>query len=52
VDWVFEWLQDPNFWGIGLTTVEFLSVLTVAVLPPFLAAAYALGERPRRARGA
>jgi len=52
VDWAFEWLQDPNFWGIGLTTVEFLSVLTVAVLPPLLVAAYAFGERPRQAGAA
>ena len=48
IDWIFNWLQDPNFWGLGLTTVEFLSVLMVLMLPPLLAVAYALGDRPRR----
>jgi len=48
IDWIFNWLQDPNFWGLGLTTVEFLSVLMVLMLPPLLAVAYALGDRPGR----
>jgi Gpi18-like mannosyltransferase len=48
VDWVFDWLQDPNFWGFGLTTVEFLSLFMVAMLPPVLALAYALAEGPKR----
>jgi Gpi18-like mannosyltransferase len=47
IDWIFNWLQDPDFWGLGLTTVEFLSVLMVIMLPPLLAVAYALGDRPR-----
>jgi hypothetical protein len=49
IDWIFNWLQDPNFWGLGLTTVEFLSVLMVVTLPPLLAVAYALGDRPKQA---
>ena len=48
IDWVFNWLQDPNFWGLGLTTVEFLSVFMVIMLPPLLAVAYALGDRPKQ----
>jgi hypothetical protein len=40
-------LQDPSAFGLGLTTVEFLSVLMVAMLPPILALAYVIGERPR-----
>jgi hypothetical protein len=51
IDWIFNWLQDPNLWGLGLTTVEFLSVLMVIMLPPLLAVAYALGDRPKRPTG-
>jgi len=47
VDWMYDWLQDQSAFGLGLTTVEFLSVLMVAMLPPILALAYAFGERPR-----
>ena len=47
IDWVFTWLQDPDFWGLGFTTVEFLSLIAVAALPPLLAAAYGIGARPR-----
>jgi Gpi18-like mannosyltransferase len=49
IDWIYNWLQDPNFWGLGLTSVEFLSVLMVVTLPPLLAVAYALGDRPKQA---
>lgn len=47
IDWIFNWLQDPRFW-LGLTTVEFLSLMTVAALPPLLAAAYGLGIRVKQ----
>jgi len=49
IDWVFNWLQDPDFWGLGLTTVEFLSVFMVIMLPPLLAVAYALGDGRKEA---
>jgi Gpi18-like mannosyltransferase len=48
IDWVFEWLQDPNFWGFGFTSVEFISLITIAALPPLLAAAYGIGQRATR----
>ena len=51
IDWIFEWLQDPNWFGFKVvevdTTVEWLSVLTVAALVPLLAAAYTVGSRVR-----
>jgi len=51
IDWVFDWLQDPNMLGFNVfevdTTVEWLSVVTVAALPPLLAAAYGIGSRVR-----
>jgi Gpi18-like mannosyltransferase len=49
IDWIYEWLQDPNMLGFNIfevdTTVEWLSVLTVAALPALLAAAYSIGSR-------
>ena len=51
IDWIFDWLQDPNWLGFKIfevdTTVEWLSVLTVAALPPLLVAAYVIGGRVR-----
>jgi Gpi18-like mannosyltransferase len=47
IDWIFSWLQDPDFWGFGFTTVEFISLVVVAALPPLLAAAYGLSTRSR-----
>ena len=51
IDWIFEWLQEPNMLGFNVfevdTTVEWLSVLTVAALPPLLIAAYGIGNRAR-----
>jgi drug/metabolite transporter (DMT)-like permease len=47
IDWIFTWLQDPDFWGTGFTTVEFISLISVAALPPLLAAAYGLSWRSK-----
>jgi dolichyl-phosphate-mannose-protein mannosyltransferase len=51
IDWIYDWLQDPNWFGFKVvevdTTVEWLSVLTVATLLPLLVAAYSIGSRDR-----
>jgi Gpi18-like mannosyltransferase len=52
IDWIFTWLQDPDFWGFGFTTVEFLSLIIVAALPPLLAAAYGLSTRLKHSEAA
>ena len=56
IDWIFNWLQDPNMLGFNVfevdTTVEWLSVVTVAALPPLLAAAYGIGSRVRAGEAA
>jgi Gpi18-like mannosyltransferase len=49
IDWIYDWLTDPKMFGFKIsevdTTVEWLSVLTVAALPLLLAATYSIGER-------
>ncbi|HTF40992.1 MAG TPA: hypothetical protein VK754_10410, partial [Propionibacteriaceae bacterium] len=56
IDWIYDWLTDPNMLGFNVfevdTTVEWLSVLTVAALPPLLAAAYGIGSRVRAGEAA
>jgi Gpi18-like mannosyltransferase len=47
IDWIFTWLQDPD-WLLGFTTVEVLSLIAVAALPPLLAASYGFGTRPKQ----
>jgi hypothetical protein len=44
---VFNWLQDPNFWNLGVSTVEVLSFLMLLLLVPIAAVTYIIATRPR-----
>ncbi|TMB67410.1 MAG: DUF2029 domain-containing protein [Chloroflexi bacterium] len=44
---VFNWLQDANFWNLGMSTVELLSFLMLLLLVPIAAVTYVIANRPR-----
>ena len=44
---VFNWLEDPNFWSLGASSVEVLSFLMLLLLVPIAAVTYIIASRPR-----